>query len=70
LQNCGGEWYLNPYEKINDGTAFVSGHMEFLQSNGARPAFLPYLERLRQFKQVLEEIKINELTSKESFIIN
>ncbi len=44
---------LNSSDTINDGALFVKSHLATIKANNGIPTFLPYLQRLKDFKQLL-----------------
>jgi hypothetical protein len=44
---------LNPHSTITDCFKFVQGHLATVRANNGKPAFKPYLNRLRELKSVL-----------------
>jgi hypothetical protein len=47
---------LNPYTTITNVSIFIQSHLEIVKFNNGKPTFLPYLNRLQQFKQILIEM--------------
>lgn len=44
---------LNPHSTITDCSKFIEGHFATVKANNGKPNFLPYLNRLKELKQVL-----------------
>lgn len=46
---------FSPAETITNPRLFIEGHIETARHNNGKPSFLPYLERLRMLKALVEE---------------
>lgn len=49
---------LNSFSEITDASKFIESHLSIIKSNNGKRAFLPYLNRLQELKQILT-IKLN-----------
>lgn len=50
-----GDIQLNPYSKIINYSLFVKSHLEIIKSNNGNKVFLPYLNRLKELKNLIHK---------------
>jgi len=54
IQLPSGNIYIKKWITIIDAKKFVDSHLAIVKANINNPVFLPYLERLKEFKEYLE----------------
>jgi hypothetical protein len=55
---------LNDYSTITDASKFIDSHLTTVKFNNGNPTFLPYLERLTEFKEYMTVNELHDWTNK------
>jgi hypothetical protein len=50
---------LNQWSRITDASLFITSHLSTVKANNGNATFLPYLNRLKEFKSIFSRLRTN-----------